>query len=130
MGGMQLDAIGTSLLYATGCCNEMRFDIPDFFFRQGSGRPLLLERPRDDIRQVIIVDGTRAGMIDLHNKAHIVFMRFCNGTAKLRDEAVIVDIDLLRIGTAACIDTTMPRVIVPMWFSASVSYILYSASVI
>ena len=106
---MELDAVTARIFDAFGRINEAFLDMMNLFHRQFTCMTLFFKRTSHDIDEVIIVDGTRAGMIELRDKAHIIGMdKFC-GPAELRGENIRVNIDLLRIGTAERVDTAVPR---------------------
>lgn len=106
---MELDAIAAGRLQALRRCDEALLDVMDLLHRQRARMAPLLERARDDVGEVLIVDGTRAGMVDLRDEARIVRMGNRDGLAELVRERVCVDVDLLGVGAAQRVHAAVAR---------------------
>ena len=106
---MELDTVTAGRLQALRRCDEALLDVMDLFHRQRARMASLLERARDDVGEVLIVDGTRAGMVDLRDEARIVRMGNRDGLAELVRERVCVDVDLLGVGAAQRVHAAVAR---------------------
>ena len=106
---MELDAVAARLLQTLCRFNEALLDVVDLLHRQRARMAALLERARDDVDEVLVVDGTRASVVDLRDEAHIVRMGNRDSLAELVRKAVLVDVDLFRIGEAQRVYAAVAR---------------------
>ena len=107
--GMELDAVDAGALEPHRGGDELLLDGMDLLDRERAGMAPLLERTRDDVREVVLIDGARPRMGDLRDERSTCRMGDGSCARKLRGERIVVDVDLVAIRTPARVDAAVSR---------------------